>query len=157
QAARLPVLDVLDARGFEKRAVAGNDLREAEQVAIRIELRLVGEPQRAAHRERQLEVVEPGGGEPELGRGGGLVLERLRFFRGLGVHVRRQRLEPATELEGFAQLADAADGAFVRRGIATRARLADTVEQAPVTTAVLGRRLGGGAPRRLAADAARLE
>src|SRR5690606_21948993 len=97
------------------------------------------------------------GGQPELRRGFRLVCEALCFLVRLREYVRGQRLEPALELERFAELANTADRALVGGSVAARARLADTVDQAAVARAVLRGDLGRRAAGRLPPDAARFE
>ena len=86
--ARFSLLDVEDTRALEDVvAVAGQRLREREEVFARVELRLVVEAERSGDRERKRCLLDVRGGQPELLFDFDLALDLLDIVARFGVDV----------------------------------------------------------------------
>ena len=117
--------DVEGAGLFEdRRAAAGDRLRQAEQVPPRVELGLVLHPDRALRVEGQGHILDEAGRETQAEAGVDLVHHPLAPLAGLRVGVGRLADEVAVDPEIAGERLDRPDRALVRVGVPLGAVLA---------------------------------
>jgi hypothetical protein len=116
--AGLPVLHVVDATLLEDVApVAGNGRRQSEQVAPRVELRLVLEPERGADRKREQGLVDEPRRQARLALDFRLLAKLRDLVLGFGVDVVRAPRELAPNPIRLDEPPDPLECSLVRLGI----------------------------------------
>ncbi len=131
--------------------------RQAEQIAGRVELRLVGELQRRPGGKGQGRALEHPRLKAQAAGRLGLGLDGLLAAGGAGIDIGRLALVVAGDAQGLDALADARDRRAVGLGVGPRQLETGMLDQLPVDQRVLGGDLRRRAAGHLAADLARLE
>jgi hypothetical protein len=146
--AGLAVVHVQRARVLEEVAAAAGDLLgERQEVLAHVELRLIVEPHRPLHRERERGLPNERGRESELLCGLDLRLELAHHLGGLGVGEGRQATEVAIDLPLVDEGLYAVYGRLIGPGVKAGLLLAVLLDELVVDQALLGGDLRRGMSR----------